>query len=162
MIKSIVKVKPAFFAGRMALLFVEMCAFYFMGTAIHEEFHMLMGNLLGVEGHVVFNFGTAFYYWQRPDNMVTIQLVRFAGGLGSGLVFFLLYLIFNLRHKETGHYQMEMFTCLTISIWQVVYGLTEMLSPELDYTIGSLIGLACGYILAFSYTWFIKKREIFV
>jgi cell division protein FtsW (lipid II flippase) len=29
----------------MALLFVEMCAFYFMGTAIHEEFHMLMGNV---------------------------------------------------------------------------------------------------------------------
>jgi hypothetical protein len=144
----------------MVLLFVEICAFYFMSLAIHEEFHMLMGNALGIDGYVVFNIDEAhYYYWQQPNNMAFITLVRLAGGLGSGLVFFILYQIFNLKNRDTGFYQMEMFAFLTISIWQIVYGLTEL--SNLGITIGNLIGLGCGLGFTFIYFTFLKKIDIF-
>jgi hypothetical protein len=144
----------------MALLFVEMCAFYFMGTAIHEEFHMLAGNVLGVDGYVVFNLDVAHYYWQGQVDTVAATIIRLAGGLGSGLLFYVLYLIFDLRNRETGHYQMEMFTFLAISIWQIVYGLSETIS-ELGITTGNLIGLGCGFWFAFVYLTFLKKKDIY-
>lgn len=157
MIKS--TVKPTYFVSRMVLLFIEICVFYFMAVAIHEEFHMLMGNTLGVEGYVVFNIDVAHYYWQQPNNIVFSALVSLAGGLGSGLIFFILYQMFNLKYKDNGSYQMEMFTFLAISIWQIVYSLTEVLGLEI--TRGNIIGLGCGFAFAFIYITFLKKTNIF-
>jgi uncharacterized protein with PQ loop repeat len=118
-----------------------------------------MGNALGIDGYVVFNINVAHYYClQEPNNMVFITLINLAGGLGSGLVFFSMYLIFNIKNKETGNYQMEMFTFLAISIWQIVYGLTEL--SNLGITNGNLVGLGCGLGFTFIYLTFLKKMDV--
>ena len=131
---------------------VQVVLYFFMATAIHEQFHNLASRTLGLDGYVKFSlWGVSYFYYAQGVAPTFTQdlIVRLAGGLGTALLFGLLW---GFSHWQGMYSEWEIDTSFifgVITIFQVIYAMCEPLSTLWAWSqlVGILFGIGlCSYL----------------
>lgn len=146
--------------SRIIPLFVELVLFVYIVTGLHEMFHYLIAHAEGIYGYVTFGpagfFGAFFHY---PEGVTILPwqdaTIGLAGGLGTALVFGLLWLMFAWQGRKSVANLDEAFCAGVITVNQFIYGISEaitywhpVLSSWLE-PVGMTIGVIVPIILYF-------------
>ena len=86
---------------KMASLVFSFLLFSWMANPVHEKFHMLTANALGVEGYVTFYWWMDYFNYVGPVDEGKRVIIGLSGGLLTGLLFGLAWYITHRQLRYT-------------------------------------------------------------
>lgn len=125
-----------------------------LSIVIHETCHFLVVKWLGYEGRVDygFQFPTIYGFVQinpQPENLVHRVLIYLAGGIGAGIVLFILWTTID---DTIAKLLLSFFTVMqfTYGVMEPMYGF-GLVDRSLLQTVPTLVGLTALIIFGVKY-----------
>ena len=134
--------------------------FAWLSIGIHEQFHYLMANALGIKGgNVTFLLGGGFYHFPEGVSITATQdaLVGLAGGIGTGLALLVLWLVSNYQTRYTKWELDDSFALLVVAIMQFAYAPFDAFARQ-----SAAFGAALAAILGLAFAVFIYGKTMWV
>ena len=138
---------------KLVTIVTQAVVYFLMTTSLHEQFHMIAANNLGVPGHVLFRLSWGFFVYENPQMLTTLQdvIIGLAGGFGVAAVFGILW---TIQHWQGHDSENELDTAAIfaiIVIFQFFYAISEgieLWAPWLG-VYAQLVGILCGVFIMF-------------
>jgi hypothetical protein len=105
----------------MGSLLFSFFLFYWIANSVHEQFHNLVANALGVEGYVKFQFWMAhFHYVDTPSRFDDI-VIGLSGGVLTALAFGLAWYVSQRQLRYTQWELDDAIALMLVAITHFVY-----------------------------------------
>lgn len=122
--------------------------FVFLATGVHEQFHNIAAKALDVGGYVTFNWWSGYFVYADPSSLTWGQdfTIGLCGGLGTALVFGLLWLI---EHWQAHYSEWELdnvFIAGIMTVSQFVYAFADGLDTG-EQTWGNIGGGLAAFVI---------------
>lgn len=124
--------------------------FAFMSTGMHEQFHYLAAQLVGLgNGIVGFGWFSGVYNWPVGVSISPFQdaVVGLAGGLGAGAVLFIIWWFADHWLKYTNWELDDCIAIQVVMVTQFVYAIFDGFFRSLS-VFGANLGVVVGFIIA--------------
>ncbi len=106
-------------------LIIEALVIWLAVTPIHEYWHVLAANWCGSSAHATFGFLSGHFYYSGALLQWQDTIVWLAGGLGTALIFGLLWVCAWWQGKYTEWEIDEVWMFSVVTIQQLLYGFAE-------------------------------------
>jgi len=140
---------------KLGSLIFSLLLFGYLATGVHEQFHMLAANALGLAGHVDFLGWTGWFIYDQTPTAAQDILIGFAGGIGTAIIFGLGWFVSSRQLKYTVWELDDTAALMILAISEFIYSFFDAFDR---YWAG--LGGGVGMVVAFAIALAIYSKRI--